>query len=287
MNVLKRSTTRFSQDNPMASLIEVNDLKVHFPLKAGLFQKPRQFVKAVDGVNFEIAEGKTIGLVGESGSGKSTIGKAIVRLVDPTAGSVSYRGETISALNNDDFFSYRKKIQMIFQDPYNSLNPRMTISGIISEPLDIHFPEMKRSEKEDKIADLLVKVGLEPDFRNRYPHQFSGGQRQRIGIARALSVEPDFIICDEAVSALDVSVQAQIINLLQDVQEEFKLTYLFIAHDLAVVKHISDFVLVMNQGKIVEQASSDEIYTNAKDPYTQKLLDAIPKMPTITAAGLA
>ena len=287
MNVLKRSTTRFSQDNPMASLIEVNDLKVHFPLKAGLFQKPRQFVKAVDGVNFEIAEGKTIGLVGESGSGKSTIGKAIVRLVDPTAGFVSYRGETISALNNDDFFPYRKKIQMIFQDPYNSLNPRMTISGIISEPLDIHFPEMNRSEKEDKIADLLVKVGLEPDFRNRYPHQFSGGQRQRIGIARALSVEPDFIICDEAVSALDVSVQAQIINLLQDVQEEFKLTYLFIAHDLAVVKHISDFVLVMNQGKIVEQASSDEIYTNAKDPYTQKLLDAIPKMPTITAAGLA
>ena len=271
----------------MASLIEVKDLKVHFPLKAGLFQKTKQFVKAVDGVNFDIQKGKTIGLVGESGSGKSTIGKAIVRLVDPIAGSVSYRGETISVLNHNNFFPYRKKIQMIFQDPYNSLNPRMTISGIISEPLDIHFPEMKRSEKEDKIADLLVKVGLEPDFRNRYPHQFSGGQRQRIGIARALSVEPDFIICDEAVSALDVSVQAQIINLLQDVQEEFKLTYMFIAHDLAVVKHISDFVLVMNQGKIVEQATSDEIYANAKDPYTQKLLDAIPKMPTITAAGLA
>jgi oligopeptide transport system ATP-binding protein len=270
----------------MSVLIEARDLKVHFPIKAGLFKKADQFVKAVDGVSFKVEQGKTIGLVGESGSGKSTIGKAIVRLVDPTSGDITYRGETISALDNDAFFPYRKKIQMIFQDPYNSLNPRMTISGIISEPLDIHFPEMSRKEKDDKIADLLVKVGLEADFRNRYPHQFSGGQRQRIGIARALSVEPDFIICDEAVSALDVSVQAQIINLLQDVQEEFDLTYLFIAHDLAVVEHISDFVLVMSQGKIVEQATADEIYANPQDPYTQKLLDAIPKMPTITAAGL-
>ncbi|MCB1122475.1 MAG: ATP-binding cassette domain-containing protein, partial [Verrucomicrobiae bacterium] len=188
--------------------------------------------------------------------------------------------------SDDKFFFFLKKIQMIFQDPYNSLNPRMTVSGIISEPLDIHFPKMSRSQKDDKIADLLTRVGLEPDHRNRYPHQFSGGQRQRIGIARALSVEPDFIICDEAVSALDVSVQAQIINLLQDVQEEFKLTYLFIAHDLAVVEHISDFVLVMSKGKIVEQATADEIYANPQDPYTRKLLDAIPKMETINTAGI-
>lgn len=269
----------------MDPLIEVADLKVYFPIKAGIFRKAFQFVQAVDGVSFAIEPGKTVGLVGESGSGKSTIGKAIVRLVDPTSGIIRYRGQPISALGNDAFFPYRKKIQMIFQDPYNSLNPRMTISGIIGEPLDIHFPDMRRKVKEDKIAELLDKVGLDPGFRNRYPHQFSGGQRQRIGIARALSVEPEFIICDEAVSALDVSVQAQIINLLQDVQEEFNLTYLFIAHDLAVVEHISDFVLVMNQGKIVEQATADEIYTNPRDPYTQKLLDAIPKMPTITAAS--
>ena len=270
----------------MSALLEVSDLKVHFPIKDSVFRKATQFVKAVDGVTFKIEAGTTVGLVGESGSGKSTIGKAIVRLVDPTNGMICYRDEPISNLDNDGFFPYRKKIQMIFQDPYNSLNPRMTISGIISEPLDIHFPEMSRKAKDEKIAELLKKVELDPDFRNRYPHQFSGGQRQRIGIARALSVEPEFIICDEAVSALDVSVQAQIINLLQDVQEEFNLTYLFIAHDLAVVEHISDFVLVMSGGKIVEQATAEEIYANPRDPYTQKLLDAIPKMPTITAAGL-
>jgi oligopeptide transport system ATP-binding protein len=270
----------------MPPLLEVSDLKVYFPLQGGIFRKSNEFVKAVDGVSFKIEEGKTVGLVGESGSGKSTIGKTIVRLVEPTAGVINYKDEPIFDISNDAFFPYRKKIQMIFQDPYNSLNPRMTVSSIIGEPLDIHFPKMSRTEKEDKIAELLVKVDLQPDHRNRYPHQFSGGQRQRIGIARALSVEPEFIICDEAVSALDVSVQAQIINLLQDVQEEFNLTYLFIAHDLAVVEHISDFVLVMNQGKIVEQATSDEIYASPQDPYTQKLLDAIPKMPTINAAGL-
>ena len=268
------------------SLIEVTDLKVHFPIQEGFFSKVKQFVKAVDGVAFKIEKGSTVGLVGESGSGKSTIGKTIVRLVEPTAGDVQYRGESVLKLSEDAFFPYRKKIQMIFQDPYNSLNPRMTVSGIISEPLNIHFPKMSRSEKEDRIADLLVKVGLQADHRNRYPHQFSGGQRQRIGIARALSVEPDFIICDEAVSALDVSAQAQIINLLQDVQQEYHLTYLFIAHDLAVVEHISDFVLVMSEGKIVEQATAAEIYANPKDPYTQKLLNAIPKMLTINAAGL-
>ncbi|QXD25432.1 ATP-binding cassette domain-containing protein [Opitutia bacterium ISCC 51] len=268
------------------SLIEVKDLKVHFPIQEGFFSKTKQFVKAVDGVSFKIEKGSTVGLVGESGSGKSTIGKTIVRLNVPTAGDIHYQGQSIMSLGESEFFPYRKKIQMIFQDPYNSLNPRMTVSGIISEPLDIHFPDMSPSVKDDKIAELLVKVGLQADHRNRYPHQFSGGQRQRIGIARALSVEPDFIICDEAVSALDVSVQAQIINLLQDVQEEYDLTYLFIAHDLAVVEHISDFVLVMSQGEIVEQATADEIYANPQDPYTQKLLNAIPKMPTINAVGL-
>lgn len=268
------------------SLLEVNDLKVHFPIQEGLFSKPTHFVKAVDGVTFKIERGSTVGLVGESGSGKSTIGKTVVRLNQPTAGTIDYDGQSLIDLDESAFFPYRKKIQMIFQDPYNSLNPRMTVSGIISEPLDIHFPDLARSEKEDKIADLLVKVGLQADHRNRYPHQFSGGQRQRIGIARALSVQPEFIICDEAVSALDVSVQAQIINLLQDVQEEYDLTYLFIAHDLAVVEHISDFVLVMSQGKIVEQASAEEIYANPQDPYTQKLLNAIPKMGTINTASV-
>ena len=269
----------------MPTLIEASDLKVYFPIQEGLFRKSKQFVKAVDGVSFSIEQGSTVGLVGESGSGKSTIGKAIVRLVDPTAGIIKFRGELISDLNNQGFFPYRKKIQMIFQDPFNSLNPRMTVASIIGEPLDIHFPKLSRAEKDDKISGLLTKVGLEVDHKNRYPHQFSGGQRQRIGIARALSVEPEFIICDEAVSALDVSVQAQIINLLQDMQDEFKLTYLFIAHDLAVVEHISDFVLVMNEGKIVEKATAEAIYAKPQDPYTKKLLDAIPKMPTIAATG--
>lgn len=271
----------------MSTMLEVNDLEVYFPLKKeGLFGKSAGFVKAVDGVSFKIEKGTTVGLVGESGSGKSTIGKSIVRLVDPTAGEISYCGDKVSCMNNRDFFPYRKRIQMIFQDPFNSLNPRMTVEGIIGEPLEIHFKSMGKTERREKIADLLVKVGLPADVMNRYPHQFSGGQRQRIGIARALSVEPEFIICDESVSALDVSVQAQIINLLQDVQQEFNLTYLFIAHDLAVVEHISDFVLVMSEGKIVEQASAKEIYENPKDPYTQKLLNAIPKMPTIVKAGI-
>jgi len=264
-------------------LIEVKNLKVYFPLKnTKLFQKDKDYVKAVDDVSFSIQPGSTVGLVGESGSGKSTIGKTMVRLNEPTAGDIFYRDQKITGISEKAFFPYRKKIQMIFQDPFNSLNPRMTVAGIIGEPLEIHFPKMSRKEREERIAELLVKVGLTADVMNRYPHQFSGGQRQRIGIARALSVEPEFIICDEAVSALDVSVQAQIINLLQDIQEEFKLTYLFIAHDLAVVEHISDFVLVMNQGKLVEQATAEEIYRNPKDPYTIRLLEAVPKMPTLS-----
>ena len=266
----------------MSALIEVKNLKVYFPIEEGIFRRLSDYVRAVDGVSFTVEAGTTVGLVGESGSGKSTIGKTIVRLIDPTEGEVYYGDEKISRLNDKAFFPYRKKIQMIFQDPFNSLNPRMTVAGIIGEPLEIHFPDFSKSEREDKIAELLAKVGLSPHHMNRYPHQFSGGQRQRIGIARALSVEPEFIICDEAVSALDVSVQAQIINLLQDVQREYDLTYLFISHDLAVIEHVSDFVLVMNRGKLVEKATAEEIYAKPRDPYTRKLLNAIPKMPTIT-----
>jgi len=259
-------------------LLSVRDLKVHFPIKGGVLQRTVDYVKAVDGVSFDVPRGKTVGLVGESGSGKTTTGRAIARLVPITAGTISYEGQDLAHLSRKDFFAYRKKIQVIFQDPFGSLNPRMTIYSIIAEPLDIHFKDWSKAQKVARVADLLEKVGLSADFMQRYPHQFSGGQRQRIGIARALAVEPEFIICDEPVSALDVSVQAQIVNLLQDLQDELGLTYLFIAHDLAVVEHISDQVLVMTEGKIVEQASSEEIYNNPQHPYTRKLLDAVPSL---------
>jgi len=259
-------------------LLSVHDLKVHFPVKGGVLRRTVDVVKAVDGISFDIPRGKTVGLVGESGSGKTTTGRAIARLVPITAGSVHYQGRDLATLSRRDFFAYRKKIQVIFQDPFGSLNPRMTIYSIIAEPLEIHFKEWSKSQKRARVADLLEKVGLSAEFMQRYPHQFSGGQRQRIGIARALAVEPDFIVCDEPVSALDVSVQAQIINLLQDLQDELGLTYLFIAHDLAVVEHISDQVLVMTEGKIVEQASAAEIYSNPQHPYTVKLLEAVPQL---------
>ena len=259
-------------------LLSVRDLKVHFPIKGGILQRTVDHVKAVDGVSFDVPRGKTVGLVGESGSGKTTTGRAIARLVPITAGTICYEGQDLAHLSRKDFFAYRKKIQVIFQDPFGSLNPRMTIYSIIAEPLDIHFKDWSKAQRVARVADLLAKVGLSADFMQRYPHQFSGGQRQRIGIARALAVEPEFIICDEPVSALDVSVQAQIVNLLQDLQDELGLTYLFIAHDLAVVEHISDQVLVMTEGKIVEQASSDEIYNNPQHPYTRKLLDAVPSL---------
>ena len=235
-------------------------------------------MRAVDGVSLKIGRGETYALVGESGSGKSTLGRAILNLEPVAAGQITYLGQSIHALNRRAMMPYRKKIQVIFQDPFGSLNPRMTIFSIIAEPLDIHFKDWSRSQKEARVADLLRRVGLDPDFMQRYPHQFSGGQRQRIGIARALAVEPEFIICDEPVSALDVSVQAQIVNLLQDLQEELGLTYLFIAHDLAVVEHISDEVLVMSEGKIVEQASAEAIYQDPQHPYTRKLLAAVPKL---------
>ncbi|MGB0371393.1 MAG: ABC transporter ATP-binding protein [Opitutales bacterium] len=264
------------------SLLEARNVKVYFESATGFLGSQKHVVKAVDDVSFSVKAGTTVGLVGESGSGKSTLGRAITRLAPLSGGEVFFEGAKISDLDERSFFPYRKQIQMIFQDPYNSLDPRMTVEAIIAEPLQIHFPEMSREERRAKIGSFLDKVGLSADFLNRYPHQFSGGQRQRINIARSLILEPRFVICDESVSALDVSVQAQIVNLLQDLQKEMNLTYLFIAHDLAIVEHISDEVLVMNRGKLVEHASADNIYANPQDPYTQKLIDAVPKMPTLS-----
>ena len=264
--------------NKNKTLLSVRDLKVHFPVRSGILQRVVSHIKAVDGVSFDVPRGKTVGLVGESGSGKTTTGRAIIQLASITSGSVVYEGQDLAHVSRSGFFPYRKKMQMIFQDPFNSLNPRMTIYNIVAEPLEIHFRDWSKSQKEDRVAELLKKVDLEPDFMWRYPHQFSGGQRQRIGIARALAVEPEFIICDEPVSALDVSVQARIVNLLQDLQDELGLTYLFIAHDLAVVDHISDEVLVMTEGKIVERACAEAIYENPQHPYTKKLLAAVPSL---------
>lgn len=257
-----------------STLLEVSNLMVTFPGK----NRRDPAVKAVDGVSFKVERGSTTGLVGESGSGKTTVGRALVKLAPVKSGSIWYGGDEISSMGRKAFFPYRKKIQMIFQDPYHSLNPRLTVFGIIAEAFRIHFPDWNMERQRGRAAELLQKVGLEPEHADRFPHEFSGGQRQRIGIARALAVEPEFIICDEPVSALDVSVQAQIVNLLQDLQEEFGLTYLFIAHDLAVVEHISDYVLVMNRGRIVEQATADEIYAHPGHEYTRKLLEAVPKI---------
>ena len=262
----------------MANLITVNDLKVHFVSKQGILSQKTQTVKAVDSISFSIPKGKTVGLVGESGSGKSTTGKAIARLVPMTGGSIFYNETLISDLSEREFYSYRKKIQMVFQDPFGSLNPRMNIESSISEPMQVHFKDLKINERKEKVAYLLEKVGLSSDMMSRFPHEFSGGQRQRIGIARAISADPEFIICDEPVSALDVSVQAHIINLLKDLQSELNLTYLFVAHDLAVVEHMSDIILVMNQGKIVEQGITQEICSNPQHPYSQRLLDAVPSI---------
>ncbi len=258
-------------------LLEVRNLKVWFPIRTGIFRRHTDDVKAVDDVSFTIEPGTTVGLVGESGSGKTTIGRALLKLIPATSGEVIYEGNSILPMFEWEFRSYRRKMQMIFQDPFGSLNPRLSIFQIIGEALEIHFPMMSRDERRSRVADLLRKVGLKPEMMERYPHEFSGGQRQRIGIARALAVEPKFIVCDEPVSALDVSVQAQIVNLLQDLQEQLGLTYLFIAHDLAVVEHISDHVLVMYHGKIVESAPADQIYENPQHEYTRKLLAAVPK----------
>jgi len=255
-------------------LLEVKNLRVWFPVRTGILRRHTDDVKAVDDVSFTVEAGTTVGLVGESGSGKTTIGRALLKLTPATSGQAFYEGRDILPLAEDEFRPLRREIQMIFQDPFGSLNPRHTIFQIIGEALEIHFPAMSRSERQQRVADLLKQVGLKPEMMHRYPHEFSGGQRQRIGIARALAVEPKFIVCDEPVSALDVSVQAQIVNLLQDLQEQLGLTYLFIAHDLAVVEHVSDHVLVMHHGKIVESAPSTQIYEAPQHDYTRKLLAA-------------
>ena len=257
-------------------LLEVRDLKTHFPVRRGLFGRTVAHVRAVDGVSFRLAAGRTLGLVGESGCGKTTAARTILRLIPATAGSVRFADRDVFGLPAAEMRRLRQHMQIIFQDPYGSLNPRMTIGGIIGEPLRVHRRARGR-RLEDQVAELLDRVGLSPAFRNRYPHEFSGGQRQRIGIARALALEPRLIICDEPVSALDVSIQAQILNLLERLQGELGLTYLFIAHDLAVVSHISDDVAVMYLGKIVEQAPSHRLYEKPLHPYTKCLMSAIPR----------
>jgi oligopeptide transport system ATP-binding protein len=258
------------------TLLEVNNLVMHFPLTRGIIvQRKVGAVQAVDGVSFAVKKGETLGLVGESGCGKSTTGRAILQLYKPTAGEVKFQGKDLTKLDAGDMRKMRRHLQMIFQDPYASLNPRMTVGSIISEPMQIHNL-VDRGHRNQRVQELLETVGLNPYFANRYPHEFSGGQRQRIGVARALAASPQFIVADEPVSALDVSIQAQIVNLLEDLQEQFNLTYLFIAHDLSVVKHISDRVAVMYLGKIVELASRDTIYEEPLHPYTKALLSAVP-----------
>ena len=261
---------------PREHLLEVTDLHMYFPVTAGLFiQRKIADVKAVDGISFFVKRNETLGLVGESGCGKSTTARAVLQLHRPTSGSVNFDGTELTELKGGALRRFRRRMQMIFQDPFSSLNPRMNVSQIVGEPMAIHGL-YKGVERRDRVDFILNAVGLNPVFSKRFPHEFSGGQRQRIGIARALAVEPDFIAADEPVSALDVSIQAQIINLMEDLQDEFGLTYLFIAHDLAVVRHISDRVAVMYLGKIMELASSNELYENPLHPYTKALLSAVP-----------
>ncbi|PMQ02276.1 MAG: peptide ABC transporter substrate-binding protein [Dictyoglomus sp. NZ13-RE01] len=258
-------------------LLEVKNLKKYFPIKRGIiFSKHVGDVKAVDDVSFYIKKGETVGLVGESGCGKSTVARVIIRLLEPTDGKIIFEGQDIASIPQEDLRKLRKDMQIIFQDPYSALNPRMTVSEIIGEPLVVHKIVKNNKEKEKRVQELLELVGLAPYHANRYPHEFSGGQRQRIGIARALALNPKFIVADEPTSALDVSVRAQIINLMQDLQKEFGLTYLFISHDLSVIRHICDRILVMYLGKLVEISNNEDLYNNPLHPYTQALLSAVP-----------
>ena len=257
------------------SLLEVKNLKKYFPIRGGIFSKPIGYVYAVDGVSFSLNKGESLGLVGESGCGKSTTARAILKLIEPTEGEILFEGKDVCKLDHEEMRSIRRDMQIVFQDPYASLDPRRTVEQIVGEPLDVFHISTKK-ERKDRIAYLLQKVGLSPDHARRYPHEFSGGQRQRIGIARALALNPKLIIGDEPVSALDVSIQAQVINLLEDIQKEFKLSYIIIAHDLAVVEHVCDRIAVMYLGRIVELAKDRELYTSPAHPYTVALLSAIP-----------
>lgn len=257
------------------NLLEIKDLEVQFPIKKGILQRTVGHIHAVDKISFNIKECETLGLVGESGCGKTTTGRAILRLNDPSAGSVYYKNEDLLKIGRSDFRDMRKNLQIIFQDPYSSLNPRQTVKGLLNEVLTVKCGYSK-AEAAERINELLIQVGLSPVYANRYPHEFSGGQRQRIAIARALALMPEFIVCDEAVSALDVSIQSQIINLLMDLKDTYKVTYLFISHALNVVQHISDRVAVMYLGKIVELAETEELFSHAAHPYTQALLSAVP-----------
>ena len=289
--MLRASGTRTQAGNVMPDfavanpLVEVRDLKMHFPILAGVMRRHVGEVKAVDGVSFDVLEGETLGLVGESGCGKSTCGRAVLRLLEITSGTIKIDGIDISNMDQSHLRKRRPMMQMVFQDPQASLNPRMTVAGIIGEPLDEHT-DMTVSERQDRIQELMDAVGLNPGFAVRYPHEFSGGQRQRIGIARALALSPRFVVCDEPIAALDVSIQAQVVNLLEDLQDRLGLTYLFISHDLSMVRHIADRVAVMYLGKVVEVAARDQIYDAPMHPYTQALLSAVPE-PDPAASGVS
>lgn len=260
------------------TLLQVENIKKYFPVHSGLLLRKTGDVKAVDDVSFEVRKGETLGLVGESGCGKSTLGRTIIRLYEPTDGRVLFRGKNVTDFRGSELKAFKKSMQMIFQDPYASLNPRHTVGHIISEPLKVHHPEMRGEERDEMVRSMLKKVGLNPDYTNRYPHEFSGGQRQRISVARAVALKPDIIIGDEPVSALDVSVQAQVLNLMKDLQDELGLTYLFISHDLGVVEHMCTSVAVMYLGRIVEKAPAAKLFSAPQHPYTQALLHAVPRV---------